>query len=232
MNGLTRVANAMVSDEKRLEAITSNLANASTPGFKRRLAASHGEWVGRQGSQEIGLGISERNDFSQGMLQRTGNDLDLALEGEGFFSVEGPRGELYTRDGEFNLTSNGVLVTPEGFPVVWESQAGNIQPTGAPVTVSPDGTVSQGQAKLGKLKLVAFDNQNQLDNTSDGYWKAPATAVRNPATGSVRQGHLEGANVNAIYELVSMITVQRRFEQASQTMTQIDQSYRRLHQSR
>ncbi len=231
MNGLTRVATAMIAHEKRLEAVTSNLANANTPGFKRRLTASHGQYVGRADQAEIGLGISERNDFSQGLLQRTSNNLDFGIQGPGFFAVEGPNGEVYTRDGEFQFTQDGVLVTPEGYPVAWEGAAGSLQPTGEPIKVAKDGTVSQG-VQLGKLKLVDFDDPTRLQHTGDGYWSASPGTVRNPAEGTVSQGYLETSNVNPIHELVAMITVQRRFEQAAQTMTQIDQSYRRLHQSK
>ncbi|MEZ6019376.1 MAG: flagellar hook basal-body protein [Planctomycetota bacterium] len=222
----------MIAGEKRMESITANLANANTPGFKRRLTTDHGAWVGRKDVRQTGLVVSQRNDFSQGVLQNTGNEFDLAIQGQGFFAVEGPEGEIYTRDGEFHLTSDGVILTPEGYPLAWTTGANAVQPTGEPVMIGEDGTVIQGGVQIGSLRLVEFDQLARLEHTGDGYWVAPPTLPRNKATGALIQYHLEGSNVNPVHELVSMITIQRRFEQASQTLTQIDQSYRRLHEQR
>jgi flagellar basal-body rod protein FlgF len=228
MNGLSHAATAMLAHEKRLESITANLANANTSGFKRRMSASHGAWMGRMDAAHIGLQMKERNDFSQGNLLDTGNPLDLAVQGEGFFAIESPEGEVYTRDGSFRMTAEGVVVTNEGYPVIWDGVQANIQPTGEAIVVDKTGAVTQANRQLGKLRLVHFPDDEKLDNTKEGYWFAPDELPREAATGQITQGAIEGSNVNSISELVALISVQRKFEQASQIITQIDQSYRRL----
>ncbi len=232
MNGLTNAATAMLAHEKRLESITSNLANANTHGFKRRMAASHGTWMGRMDAAHMGLQMAEANDFSQGSLLNTGNTLDLAIQGEGFFAVESPQGEVFTRDGEFHLTGAGVVVSKEGYPLVWDGVQANIQPTGEPIVVDKTGAVTQGNRQLGRLRHVAFADNNLLDTTKEGYWIAPPRLAREQATGQIVQGAVEDSNVNPVNELVAMISVQRKFEQASQIITQIDQSYRRLNRGK
>ncbi len=232
MNGLTNAATAMLAHEKRLESITSNLANANTHGFKRRMAASHGTWMGRMDAAHMGLQMAEANDFSQGALLSTGNSLDLAIQGEGFFAVESPQGEVFTRDGEFHLTGAGVVVSKEGYPLVWEGVQANIQPTGKPIVVDKTGAVTQNRRQLGRLRHVAFADNNLLDTTKEGYWVAPPSLAREQATGQIVQGAVEDSNVNPVNELVAMISVQRKFEQASQIITQIDQSYRRLNRGK
>ena len=107
----------MIAQQKRIESIAANLANANTAGFKRRLTTTHGNMVGRPGAQQVGIVVKSANDFAQGSLQRTGQELDMAFQGPGFFTVEGPEGEIFTRDGEFHLNGEGILVTPEGYPV-------------------------------------------------------------------------------------------------------------------
>ena len=230
MNGLTHAATAMLAHEKRLESITSNLANANTPGFKRRMAASHGAWMGRMDSAHMGLQMTERNDFAQGSLLDTSNALDLAIQGEGFFAVESPEGEVFTRDGAFRMTADGIVVTSEGYPLIWDGVQANIQPSEDSIVVDKTGTVTQGNRQLGKLRLVEFANNDKLNNTKEGYWIAPQSLARERATGQIVQGAIEDSNVNPVSELVALITVQRKFEQASQIITQIDQSYRRLNQ--
>ncbi|MCP5022411.1 MAG: flagellar hook-basal body protein [bacterium] len=228
MNGLTNAATAMLAHERHLDTITANLANANTHGFKRRMAASHGTWMGRMDSARLGLQMAERNDFSQGSLLDTGNALNLAIQGDGFFAVESPQGEVFTRDGEFHMTGDGIVVSKEGYPLVWDGVQANIQSTGDPIVVDHTGAVTQGNRQLGRLRYMEFADNHLLDNTKDGYWVAPPNLDREPGNGKIVQGAVEGSNVNTVKELVAMISVQRKFEQASQIITQIDQSYRRL----
>ena len=186
--------------------------------------------MGRMDSAHMGLQMTERNDFGQGSLLDTSNALDLAIQGEGFFAVESPQGEVFTRDGAFRMTADGIVVTSEGYPLVWDGVQANIQPSEDSIVVDKTGTVTQGNRQLGKLRLVEFANNDKLNNTKEGYWIAPQNLARERATGEIVQGAIEDSNVNPVSELVALITVQRKFEQASQIITQIDQSYRRLNQ--
>jgi flagellar basal body rod protein FlgG len=230
--GLFRGVAAMGVAERRMEAITTNLANARTAGFKRHAGAHHGFQVGPADAREFGIESIERIDFSQGTLERTDEPLDLALEGEGFFAVSGPSGELYTRDGSFRMTQDGELVTAEGYPLAWASRRGAADPIGVELHVDARGVVRQGGTELGQLKLVGIDALDRVQLSRDGYFTADPAVQRRPALGEVHQGALESSNVSPIDELVHMITVQRSFESAANLLSKIDQSYQRLHQRR
>ncbi|MFT7678148.1 MAG: flagellar basal-body rod protein FlgF [Planctomycetota bacterium] len=230
--GLYRGVAALTVAEKSMDSISSNLAGMRTPGFKRRSSANHAFHVGRFGSNEMAVKAAEHNDFSQGDLSSDGNQLDLALKGDGFFEVEGPSGPLYTRDGEFRMERDGRLVTPEGHPVAWDRKASQLDPSGEVIGVDHFGVVSQGGRTVGTLKVVAFADQEALRHSQDGYFVADPRAERTASTAQVRQFSLEQSNVNPVEELVALITVQRTHERAAAIVSQIDQSYRRLTSSR
>lgn len=230
--GLYRTTGAIEAAERQLELVTTNLANVSTPGFKRHLGQQQTAPVGQTRNRVSGVTIEQRIDFSQGSIQRTGAALDLALEGDGFFEVEGSRGPLYTRNGRFRLDGQGALVTSEGYQVAFEGQAATIDPSGAAVLVGPDGTLSQGLNVLGRLTLVSFPAQDRLSVTSEGFFRAPASLRRDVSAARVHQGAIEASNAGGIEELVAMVSVQRSHERATNVLRMIDQSYRRLHQGR
>lgn len=115
--GLYRTVAAMSANQQRVEIISSNIANADATGFKRMLHVAHGveKWADDRAHTQVAA--ASQLDMSQGVLRPTGNTLDLALSGNGFFVLEGSSGEILTRDGSFSLTEEGVLVNPSGFPV-------------------------------------------------------------------------------------------------------------------
>jgi flagellar basal-body rod protein FlgF len=230
--GLYRGVGAMDAAEKRLEAVTQNLANVRTPGFKRQAATHHAFRVGGPNSTEYGVSSTGRIDLSQGDLQRTGNELDLGFLGTGFFEVEGPNGELYTRNGSFHVDDAGVLLTGDNYPVAWKGLRGDIQPAGESVKIDPQGVVTQGANKVGELKLVDFNAPERLRLTNAGYFLADPALARTDAQGQVHQGSLEGSNASGVNELVNLITVQRSHEMAASVMKMIDQTYQRLSQQR
>lgn len=226
--GLYRGAVAMVAQARRLETLASNLANLGTVGYKRGATAAQEFQVSRGKRSQRGLEIRTEVDFSQGNLRRTGRDLDLALFGDGFFAVEGPRGEVYTRDGSFHTTPDGVLVSEEGFPVAWDKAQGTIDPTGMPVTIDGEGTVRQNGADLGRLRIVDFVDRTRLSHDPNGYWQAPARLKEAAPTGRVHQYTLEESNANGMEEIIEMIGVQRAFESTARVVSSIEESYRRL----
>jgi flagellar basal body rod protein FlgG len=230
--GLYSGVNAARASERRLEGIAANLANVDTPAFKR--VATGVEAVRMQGGGELDLGLraTALTDFSQGPLEPSSSPYHLALMGPGFFAVEGPRGELYTRNGSFHVDDSGVLQTNEGYPVAWERRGNPIDSTGEVVTVDGRGVVRQGQLEVGKLKVTDFTDRAALQDLGDGYFQASAGNREVAAEGVVHQHNLEGSNVSSIDELVAMIAVQRGFESARNVMSLIDQSYGRLTQSR
>jgi flagellar basal-body rod protein FlgF len=231
-HGLYMGVAAMRSAEKRMEALTANLANASSPAYKRQSSATRAFDVGVGEKKHREVAASSSTDFSQGLIERREDPMAMALEGGGFFAVETPTGEAYTRNGVFRLDDQGELLTGEGHPVAWSGARGRVQPTGEPVTIDGTGKVRQGSSELGALKLVDFADKSKLTIDRDGYWHAaPGQATQEP-TAYVHQFAIERSNSESIDELVALIKVQRDFESASGVMRTIDQSYRRLNQTR
>lgn len=218
----------MRAAEQRLDAIASNLANSGTAAYKRRSLSTQAFDLARGGKLHREVMTTERTDFSQGPLQRTGNALDLALDGKGFFVVEGPQGEMLTRNGAFTVDESGELITREGYPVAWDGPRGRLDAVGEEVFVSASGEVRQGRTQVGDLRLENVADEQSLQLNRDGYYLAPQNLQRIPAEADVHQGALEGSNTSSLDELVAMITVQRSFESATNTMQMIQRSYQRL----
>ena len=227
--GLYRSAAALQTQQTRIDSIARNLANLSTAGYKRGTAAvSQFEVPGSHGKQQ-GVAIDIATDFTQGDLTRTGRTFDFALVGGGFFGAEAPEGEVYTRDGTFRLSPEGVLLTAEGYPVAWTSIDRQIDPAQADlVKVDQDGNVRQGLEQVGRLKVIDFEDNQRLIEGSSGYWRAPADLAEATATAQVHQGAIEDSNSTGIGEMVDMIATQRQFDSMARAMKSIQDSYSRL----
>ena len=248
----------MEGQQTKLDSIANNLANVSTNGYKRAgvvfedlmyqnlrsAGAASSEQSELPTGLQVGLGVrvaaSTRN-FSQGNLQQTGGNLDVAIKGQGFFQIQLPDGTTgYTRDGAFQVDANGQLVTGSGFPV----QPGITIPANAQsVTIAPDGTVNvtvPGQAaaqSLGQLQLASFVNPAGLEpRGANLYAETAASGTPNSdapgseGLGVVQQGFVEGSNVNVVEELVSMIATQRAYELNSKAIQTSDEMLQRLAQ--
>jgi flagellar basal body rod protein FlgG len=162
------------------------------------------------------LPVIERHwtDFTQGTLTPTASPLDLALQGRGFFVVNGPSGPLLTRNGAFRLSSAGLLVTAEGYQVRSVSGAPIQSQSAAPLEVSPDGTIRQSGQLLGQLELAAINQPASLEKFGHSYFRAvSAQSGVQPATGvEVHQGKLEASNVATPESAVRLINIMRQFE--------------------
>ncbi len=231
-DGLYSAVAAMRAAERQLEGITTNLANVDVHGYKRVTTATRSFDRLLGGRSKRVIDVESERDFSQGTLVTTGNTLDLALHGEGFFAVETPEGEAFTRGGRFRLDETGVLQTQEGYPLAWEGSRGTIDPQGVEPKVDFQGQIWQGPTQVGRLKLVQFADNAGLTVDRGGVFRDSANIERVPASAEVRQGALESANSNAVDELVAMVTIQRRFEAASKVVSMIEQSFRRLNNAR
>jgi flagellar basal body rod protein FlgG len=162
-------------------------------------------------------------DFQQGELQSTGVNTDLALEGPGFFPVQLPNGSTaYTRDGQFQINSSGELVTKQGYTVQGDGGAIQMDENNpAPLSISADGTVSQGAELKGQLKAVNFNNPNLLTNAGNGYYLAISPQLQTAtATANIRQGFLEGSNTSSVTEMANLIDSMRNYE-ANQKIIQV-----------
>ncbi|WP_152046134.1 flagellar basal-body rod protein FlgG [Aureimonas psammosilenae] len=250
MRALAIAATGMNAQQTNVEVIANNIANINTTGFKRARAeftdllyqveraqgvpARGGEGVVPEGAQ-IGLGVRTaaiRTTHIQGTLEQTGNSLDLAINGNGYFQVQGPGGEiLYSRDGAFNKNGEGQLVTLDGFLVDPEITV----PTEAKkVVVSESGEVYADMATgepqlLGQLTLVNFVNEPGLDAQGNNLFKetlasgAPVAGVPgDPGFGKISQGYLEGSNVDPVKEISELISAQRAYEMNSKVIQAAD----------
>lgn len=226
--GLYRSAVAMAAQQRDLDSVASNLANLGTVGFKRGVTAAHELEVIRPRGPVRGLSTFAQVDFSQGNLQRTGREHDLALYGDGFFAVEGPEGEMYTRDGSYHTTAGGILVTEDGFPVAWETLQGTIDPVGAPLKIDGEGNVRQGLQDIGRLRVVDFEDKHRLTKNPFGFWSAPPDLKETPTAARVEQYALEESNATGVEEMVAMIGIQRSFEVTARVFEAIDKTYERL----
>lgn len=218
MSGLYASANAMRNLMQRQEAIANNLANLETPAFKRSVMATHGfgealDETMTKSAQSL-MPISEGGiDLSQGPLQASERELDLALEGPGFFVVQTPQGERYTRAGNLRRDEEGRLTDQSGHLVL--GQGGPIKLGEGPVSVRRDGTIQAGDQQ-GTLRLVKLPTESLVAVGGNLF---SSSAKAEPADGvSVRQGQLERANTDSIQELVGMIRVQRSYEAAGRSL--------------
>jgi flagellar basal-body rod protein FlgF len=203
-----------------LDMLSNNLANAATSGYKldREFYTlfTGAEDDSADGSDSIKLPQIQKQwtDFSQGTLQPTGSPLDLALSGKGFFSVTGPSGPLYTRNGAFKLSQSGVLTTTEGYPVN-TTTGGTIQTASQnPLTVSSDGTVVQDGQPLGQIAVMDFTDRAVLQKMGTSYFTNGNSAAQPAPADSVtvEQGKIEASNVNASESAVQLVGVMRQFE--------------------
>ena len=249
--GLWAAKTGLDAQQTRMAVISNNLANASTTAFKRGrpifedLLYQNVAQAGSQTSQDtqspsglhLGTGVrvvATERTFTQGNLNSTGNSLDMAIEGRGFFEILLPDGtNAYTRDGAFQVDRDGQLVTSSGYIV----QPGiNLPPGVQNFSVGSDGTISvqlSGQAtpvQVGTMQLVDFVNPGGLQPRGKNlFLETGASGPPNPGTpgldglGTIEQGFLEGSNVNVVEELVTMIEAQRAYEMSSKAIATSDQ---------
>lgn len=227
--GLYRTVAAMRTNQQRVEVISSNIANVETVGFKRMLHVAHGlsDWGKDASHQQVVTGT--RLDLGQGVLQRTGEDLDLALDGPGFFVLDGQNGMTLTREGSFGLTQGGVLVSDDGRAVQWQGGRGLLDPGAGTIKIDAGGNVTQKGLPVGRIRVVDVLGTDPIEPDDTGGYRLRPGAALTDSDAIVTQGFQERANTQTIDELVELIAAQRAFDSAAQAFKTIDQSYRRLH---
>ena len=218
---------AQIAMERRLEAIANNIANVNTAGYRA---------VGVRFTSELAQVGQSQVDFAspgetyvirnQGPITHTGNSLDVAIDGDGWFAMNTPQGTVYTRDGRFHMTANGDLQSVDGYGI--EDSGGSpitLDASGGPVHIAQDGTISQGGKQLGALGLflIPADAKLTRHDNSGVMTDKPADPVEDMTANSVRQGYIEGSNVNPILEMTRLIDASRAFQQATTAMAQTDQ---------
>ncbi|WP_024512730.1 flagellar basal-body rod protein FlgF [Bradyrhizobium sp. ARR65] len=223
--------------ERQLAVIANNIANVNTSGFKAdqplfeeflTSGAHEDNFVGRDRRVSYVQDRGTYRDMSQGSLQETGNPLDLAVDGNGFFVVQTAAGERYTRDGNFQINTQGQLVTASGDLVLGNSGPVVFQQTEHDINISPDGTVtvvdanSPADSIRSKLRIVNFaDQQQSLTKDGGNLYSAANPADAQPdLTSTIRQGYLEKSNVNSVAEMTRMVEVSRTYAQIANLLQQ------------
>lgn len=223
---------------RQMDVVANNLANVATPGFKAEEEVFttypiRSQSFGAPRKLAYVQDFATARDFSPGPMQLTGNDLDIAIQGKGFFVVQTPAGARYTRLGHFSLNAAGQVVNKLGYPVLAGGAPLTINPDDGPVQIASDGTVSadrtqQGNAQVvyGKLDVVDFQDLGQLKPEEGILFNtnAPPIQVAQPA---LVQRMLEQSNVQSVKELTTMISVQRNYEAVQKFIEGEDERMRR-----
>lgn len=222
VNGLYTAASAMCAEAENLDAISGNLANLSTPGYKRDIPTFSAQLQYYLSNNPLGIlepigsvtpqqvRPSATIDLENGSLRHTDTPTDLGLQGPGFLVVRTPEGEAYTRNGAFTLAVDGTLTTHDGFPVLGEN--GPIRISGESWIVSQRGEVAVDGQVVGRLRLVDIPASSLRRAGGSLMLSATEPTKLNWTESKVYQGYLEQSNANTMWEMVSMITALRTFE--------------------
>jgi flagellar basal body rod protein FlgG len=201
-----------------LDLLANNMANASTGGYKadREFYSLYVAPEAQDSDSPSTMPVIERpwTDLSQGQLTQTGNQLDVSLNGQGFFGVSGPNGALYTRNGAFHLSADGTLVTADGYPLRSVSGASLTAQSSLPIDISTDGTVEQSGQAIGQLDVADFTSTAGLSKQGGNYFRVVDPTLKpTAATGtSVQQGTLEASNTGTAESAVRLVSIMRQFE--------------------
>lgn len=227
MSGAMYVAAAgALLQQMRMEVLSNNLANINTVGFKNDQVVFRMEELLNQNTETIQDGTGESvqqlspysppmdyfTDFSSGSLKQTGNALDVALTGDGFFTVQTPDGAQYTRKGNFTINDEGILTTQDGFPVMGDS--GEITIDGSGISIDGQGEISVDGTVVDSLRIVTFNDKTDLIKAGNTQFKTvdPGNIGQQMASPAVSQGYLETSNVDGIRAMTEMIESTRLFE--------------------
>lgn len=219
MDPMTAIAaSGLRSRMDSLDMLANNMANASTGGYKadREFYSLYTAPEAQDSDSPTTMPLVEKPwiDLSQGAISNTGNSLDVALSGTGFFSIAGPNGTLYTRNGGFHLAADGRLVTSDGYPVRNVTGGSLTAQSSLPVDISRDGTVTQDGQAIGQLDVADFTSTAGLAKQGSNYFRVvdPTVKPAAPSGTTVEQGKLEGSNTGTAESAVRLVSIMRQFE--------------------
>ncbi len=235
VKGLYTAYTGMRNEQRRMDILTNNLANSDTTGFKKEGVTSQsfddllafrikdsstpGVDAKQIGSMNMGVKIGEvYTDYTQGPMKVTDNTFDMALAGEGFFTIDftnkaGESFTLYTRDGNFNMTEEGYLVTQDGdFVVGTNGQHIRLSPTAAETRIDRGGRIYQDGRLQAQIQVTDFEDYDYLEKFGENLYRPLEGATQREAGAKVYEGYLEAANVQTVYEMVQMIATTRAYE--------------------
>ncbi len=249
MEGLYIAASGGTKQLKKLDVLSNNIANINTQGFKKDMLIYEEkrppfQQISLNGSFTIDLNpfqgsdpavsyvqvTQSRTDFAQGSLIKTDNPLDVAIEGKGFFVINTPNGDRYTRNGNFHLDGLGQLVDQKGNMIMTRSDEPILIPFGTKqISINQDGSIFGGaeinQDPLGQLKIVNFNNIHALTKEGEGFYKISDSSVKEILVNDAKvlQGFTESSNANAIHEMTQMIETVRQLEAYQKIIQSIDE---------
>ena len=227
---LAAAQGGMLDDVQRMQVISHNIANSTTPGFKREIVTSRAfagyiDQAMRPGQINTYPGAQPQGqvviDHSQGTLRYTGNPLDVAIQGDGYFEVMTAQGPAYTRQGNFRIDSTGRLLTVTGLPVL--GNGGEIVLSGDKPVIDHSGKITEGQREVAQLRTVLIADPSTLTEAGSGLYLPSASTQTSDGTAGIRQGYLEAANVTVMDEMVHLIETMRHFESSQRLMTGYDE---------
>ena len=194
---------------RQLDIVANNLANASTPAFKTERVL-FAEFMAQSGGPSYVQDFGTTRDVKQGALSRTGNPLDVALQGGGYFALQTPLGVRYTRNGRFQLDPNGQVVNAQGYALLDGTSPLNLPTDAKDITITRDGAVFTEQGQAGQIQPVQFADERALTPVAGGLYVTDATP--SPAKdATIQQGMVEESNVEPIVEMTRMLGIARNF---------------------
>jgi flagellar basal body rod protein FlgG len=221
IRGLYSAAGGMQAMSLQQDATAQNLSHAMKPGYRREIIQF--DSIGNTADM-VAPRSSLHSDFRPGVHEFTGGSFDVAIDGPGFFKIQGPTGPLYTRSGVFQVNSLGQLVTPEGLAV--QSNQGPISiPLNATFfEITTDGTIVADGAIVDQIGVTAFQNPNELQRVGSTYFQALPDSIRSTVNSEIRQGYRELGNTTLVHEMVQMISGARMFDAAQRALRQISET--------
>jgi flagellar basal-body rod protein FlgF len=204
---------------RSMDVIANNLANVSTPGFKREdmkfeELLQHVQPAEDQNAPQTLSFVRDAGmtrDLSDGRFETTGAPFDLAINGKGFFAVQTAAGERYTRNGHFTLNADGIIVTEQGDPLLGDGGPITVTADDGDVSIGPDGTVSGKQGQMAKVRIVDFANERAMTKRGASLYSTTQTSVP-AANATLKQGMIESSNVQPVVEISRMIEMMRCYE--------------------
>lgn len=243
VKGLYTSYTGMVNEQKRLDIIANNLANAATTGYKEENVTNQSfddvltikirdeseAYNDRPiGHMSLGVKLGEvYTNFGQGSLRQTDNTYDLAIEGKGFFNIQytdknGVTSTRYTRDGSFTMTSDGYIVDKDGNHLLGEAGEVMIPVDAVDIIFDTNGNIYANGTYIDSLLITDFENHDYLSKTGDTMYETLEGAIEVPGNAMVRQGFTEQSNVNVVSEMVEMITITRAYEANQKVLQSVD----------
>lgn len=213
--------------QRAMDVIANNIANVNTSAYRREEAkfdeyvhaSKPSQW--QKGAQGIGFVVNPGSvrDMTEGRIEQTGNTLDVAINGNGYFVVQTPRGDRYTRDGHFTLNAEGQITTQSGDIVLSDGGPVTIANEDGDVLIGPDGTVTGDQGQMARLRVVQFADERAMTKEGNDVYATTQTPQTAETDFQLQQGMLERSNIEPITEMTNMIDVMRTYQAVSNLIT-------------